>query len=388
MKSIKNYNRIPTLLSKALLGTLSEQEEEQLKTWRENCQENDRLYKSMMSAEYIAQKSEEVARVNIVEGYLKVLRKQKRSVRVRWIRRVTAIAAGILFPLFIIALWLGGEEESGSIPEEVAGIIRHGEAKAELILEDGTTRFLGVGGSDSLVIQRGANIVVQNRGLSYQVDSFVREERYNTFREPRGGEYSIILCDGTKVYLNSESALRYPVSFVGPERKVYLTGEAYFDVIEDREHPFSVEVNGSVVKVLGTSFDVRAYRDEDEVLTTLVEGSVLFTAGDESVVLVPGEQAVLDKSGRVKSQKVDPYLYTAWREGVFAFKQQRLEEIMRVVARWYDVNIIWESPSQKEVTFTGKMKRYEDFSKVVEMLEMTGNTEFAVKGNNIYIRER
>ena len=385
MKSIKNYNRIPTLLSKALLGTLSEQEEEQLKTWRENCQENDRLYKSMMSAEYIAQKSEEVARV---EGYLKVLRKQKRSVRVRWIRRVTAIAAGILFPLFIIALWLGGEEESGSIPEEVAGIIRHGEAKAELILEDGTTRFLGVGGSDSLVIQRGANIVVQNRGLSYQVDSFVREERYNTLRVPRGGEYSIILCDGTKVYLNSESALRYPVSFVGPERKVYLTGEAYFDVIEDREHPFSVEVNGSVVKVLGTSFDVRAYRDEDEVLTTLVEGSVLFTAGDESVVLVPGEQAVLDKSGRVKSQKVDPYLYTAWREGVFAFKQQRLEEIMRVVARWYDVNIIWESPSQKEVTFTGKMKRYEDFSKVVEMLEMTGNTEFAVKGNNIYIRER
>ena len=159
-------------------------------------------------------------------------------------------------------------------------------------------------------------------------------------------------------------------------------------MIEDSEHPFSVEVNGSVVKVLGTSFDVRAYRDEDEVLTTLVEGSVLFAAGNESVVLVPGEQAVLDKSGRVKSQKVDPYLYTAWREGVFAFKQQRLEEIMRVVARWYDVNIIWESPSQKEVTFTGKMKRYEDFSKVVEMLEMTGNTEFAVKGNNIYIRER
>ena len=299
MKSIKNYNSIPTLLSKALLGTLSEQEEEQLKTWRENCQENDRLYKSMMSAEYIAQKSEEVARVNIVEGYLKVLRKQKRSVRVRWIRRVTAIAAGILFPLFIIALWLSGEEGAGSIPEEVAGIIRHGEAKAELILEDGTTRFLGVGGSDSLVIQRGANIVVQNRGLSYQVDSFVREERYNTLRVPRGGEYSIILCDGTKVYLNSESALRYPVSFVGPERKVYLTGEAYFDVIEDSEHPFSVEVNGSVVKVLGTSFDVRAYRDEDEVLTTLVEGSVLFAAGNESVVLVQAQQAVPGQSGRL-----------------------------------------------------------------------------------------
>lgn len=388
MKSIENCKNIPTLLSKAVLGTLSEQEEKRLKMWRENCQENDRLYRSVMSAEYIARKGEEVTRVNIVEGYFKVLRKQKHNVRVRRIRRVAAIAAGIIFPLFMIALWLGGEEEPGAISKEMVSLIRHGETKAELILADGTTKFLDVGVNDSLVIQRGASIVVQNQGLSYQVDSSIREECYNTLRVPRGGEYSIVLCDGTKVYLNSESALRYPVNFVGQERKVYLIGEAYFDVSEDKEHPFIVDVNGAVVKVLGTRFDVRAYRDEDEILTTLVEGSVRFMTGNEAVVLVPGEQAVLDKSGRVETREVDPYLYTAWKEGVFAFKQQRLEEIMRVVARWYDVNIIWESPSQKEVTFTGKMKRYEDFSKVVEMLEMTGNTEFVIKENNIFIREK
>ena len=119
---------------------------------------------------------------------------------------------------------------------------------------------------------------------------------------------------------------------------------------------------------------MRAYADEDEVLTTLVQGSVRFSAGKESVILGPGEQAVLDKSGRVETREVDTYLYTAWKDGVFAFKRQRLEEIMKVVARWYDVNVFWGECFSKEVTFTGKMKRYDDFSKVVEMLEMTGNT--------------
>ena len=196
------------------------------------------------------------------------------------------------------------------------------------------------------------------------------------------------MSDGSIVYLNSESELRYPVKFVGEDRRVYLSGEAYFDVSKDKEHPFSVDVNGSVVKVLGTSFNVRAYADENEILTTLVQGSVRFSAGKESVVLKPGEQAVLNKSGRVVIKEVDTYLYTAWKNGVFAFEKQRLEEIMNVVARWYDVNIFWENASQKEVTFTGKMKRYDDFSKVVEMLEMTGNTEFVVKENNIFIREK
>ena len=128
MENIKNYKEIPTLLSKAVLGTLSEQEEKQLEMWRKSCQENDRLYRSVMTAEYIAQKREEVTRVNIVEGYLKVLRKQKHNVRVRRIRRVAAIAAGIIFPLCMIALWFGGEEEPGVIQEVVASVIRHGEA--------------------------------------------------------------------------------------------------------------------------------------------------------------------------------------------------------------------------------------------------------------------
>ena len=388
MKSMKTYTEIPFLLSKALLGTLSEEEERALQQWRDGSPENEQLYESEMNTEYIVQKSHEVARVNIVNGYMNVLLKRKRNVRVRRVRRIVSIAAGVVLPLLAVVLWYGTRERIEDVSEQVASVIRHGGVKAELVLADGTTRILGSEVTDSLLVQQGANIVVQNQGVSYRVDSSVVEERYNTLRVPRGGEYSITLSDGTIVYLNSESELRYPVNFVGRDRRVYLSGEAYFDVVQDEVHPFIVDMGNSSVRVLGTSFDVRAYADEDEVLTTLVQGSVKFSAGKEFVTLEPGKQAVLGKSGSIETREVDTYLYTAWKEGVFAFKRQRLEEIMKVVARWYDVNIFWENVSQKEVTFTGKMKRYDDFSKVVEVLEMTGNTEFVIKENNIFIREK
>ena len=388
MKSMKTYTEIPSLLSKAFLGTLSEEEERALQQWRDESPENEQLYESEMNTEYIVQKSHEVARVNIVNGYMNVLLKRKRNVRVRRVRRIVSIVAGVVLPLLAVVLWYGTRESIEDVSEQVASVIRHGGVKAELVLADGTTRILGSEVTDSLLVQQGANIVVQNQGVSYCVDSSVVEERYNTLRVPRGGEYSITLSDGTIVYLNSESELRYPVNFVGRDRRVYLSGEAYFDVVQDEAHPFIVDMGNSSVRVLGTSFDVRAYADEDEVLTTLVQGSVKFSAGKEFVTLEPGKQAVLGKSGSIETREVDTYLYTAWKEGVFAFKRQRLEEIMKVVARWYDVNIFWENVSQKEVTFTGKMKRYDDFSKVVEVLEMTGNTEFVIKENNIFIREK
>ena len=387
MKSMKTYKEIPSLLSKALLGMLSEEEKRALQQWREESPENEQLYGSVMNTGYIVQKSREVANVDIVNGYMNVLQKRKRNVRVRRIRRIVSVAAGVVLPLLAVVLWYGTRQKS-DVPEQVASVIRHGEVKAELVLADGTTRILSSGVTDSLFVQQGASIVVQDQGVSYQGDSSVVEERYNTLRVPRGGEYSITLSDGTIVYLNAESELRYPVKFVGEDRRVYLSGEAYFDVVHDKAHPFVVDVKNSTVRVLGTSFDVRAYADEDEVLTTLVQGSVRFSAGKESVILEPGEQVVLDKSGRLETREVDTYLYTAWKDGVFAFKRQRLEEIMKVVARWYDVNVFWENVSQKEVTFTGKMKRYDDFSKVMEMLEMTGNTEFMIKENNIFIREK
>lgn len=388
MENNKICRDIPGLLAKALAGTLNDDERTRLQAWREMDEANEHLYEEMTSTGYAERKCKETARVDIVGGYMSVIRKRKHNVRIRRIRRISAVAAGILIPMLAVMLWLGEREKSGLPSVEVAEVIRHGEVKAELILDDGTTRVLSANITDSLLLQQGANVVIQNRGVSYLKDTSVTELRYNTLRVPRGGEYSVTLSDGTVVYLNSESELRYPVKFSGEDRRVYLSGEGYFEVAADKDHPFIVDLKTSAVKVLGTGFDVRAYKDEDEILTTLVHGSVAFSAGKETVVLKPGEQAVLEKSGVLETREVDTYLYTAWKDGVFAFKQQRLEEIMKIVSRWYDVKIFWENASQKEVTFTGKMRRYDDFSKVVEMLEMTGNTEFEIKGNTIFIREK
>ena len=385
---MKTYKEIPSLLSKALLDMLSEEEKRALQQWREENPENEQLYGSVMNTGYIVQKSREMANVDIVNGYMNVLQKRKHNVGVRRIRRIVSVAAGVVLPLLAVVLWYGTMQKPGDVPEQVASVIRHGEVKAELVLADGTTRILSSGVTDSLFVQQGASIVVQDQGVSYQGDSSVVEERYNTLRVPRGGEYSITLSDGTIVYLNAESELRYPVKFVGEDRQVYLSGEAYFDVVHDKTHPFVVDVKNSTVRVLGTSFDVRAYADEDEVLTTLVQGSVRFSAGKEAVILGPGEQAVLDKSGRVETREVDTYLYTAWKDGNFVFRKQCLENIMEIVERWYDLKVTFEDEWCKQVSFSGNVERYDDFSKLAEMLEATGSVKFKIKNNEIYVTKR
>ena len=387
MKRMKIYKEMPSLLSKAFWGTLSEEEKRVLQQWREECPENERLYESVMNAEYIVQKSQEVARINIVNGYMNVLQKRKRNARVRRIRRIVSIAAGVVLPLLAVVLWYGTRGKTGNVPEQVASVIRHGGIKAELVLADGTTRILSSEVTDSLLVQQGANIVVQNQGVSYRENSSVVEEHYNTLRVPRGGEYSITLSDGTVVYLNSESELRYPVKFVGEDRRVYLSGEAYFDVTQDKAHPFIVDVKNSTVRVLGTSFDVRAYADENEVLTTLVQGSVRFSAGNKSVILKPGEQAVLDKSGRVENRKVDTYLYTAWKEGFFVFVVEGLEDILSRLSRWYDVDVFYGSEKVKEYHFTGHMEKYENIEVILNAISKMVGVHFTIKDRTVVVTQ-
>ena len=206
MKNNKIYRTIPELLAKAIAGTLDEEESARLRVWREENEVNERLYEEVVRAEYIERKCREATRVNIVEGYMGVLRKRKRHARVQRVRRVSAVAAGILVPLLAIMIWFGQKEEIPSV--QVAEVIRHGEVKAELIFSDGTTKFLEAKVKDSLLLQQGANIVIRNEGLSYVGDTSTAEVQYHTLRVPRGGEYSITLSDGTVVYLNSESEWR------------------------------------------------------------------------------------------------------------------------------------------------------------------------------------
>ncbi len=224
--------------------------------------------------------------------------------------------------------------------------------------------------------------------LSYAGEGSGEALRYNVLRVPRGGEFAVELADGTLVRLNSDSELRYPVHFAGGERRVYLRGEGYFEVVKDARKPFVVEAGGMEVEVLGTTFNVSAYADEGAVATTLVEGAVRFSGESGSVELSPGEQGLADGAGAVTKREVDVNDYVAWQKGQFVFRHRTLEEVIRVVCRWYNVEAVFESAGAKGIYFTGNMRRYGDFEQVVRMLELTGGLDFRIEGRTIYIREK
>ena len=219
-------------------------------------------------------------------------------------------------------------------------------------------------------------------------DSLSVELQYNILRVPRGGEYSVVLGDGTLVCLNSESELRYPVRFDGEERQVFLRGEGYFEGTKDPDHPFVVEVENARIEVLGTTFNVCSYEEEEQVVTTLVEGMVRLSSENQSVVLIPNEQGILDKEGHLIKMEVDVFPYVAWQKGLFVFQQQPLERVMQVVSRWYDVEVVFRNEKTKKISFTGNMRRYSNFEQTVRMLEKTGGLIFNIEGRTIYITEK
>lgn len=204
---------------------------------------------------------------------------------------------------------------------------------------------------------------------------------------PKGGEYQVVLADGTKVWLNSASRLIYPQSFMGKERRVVLSGEAFFDVAHDAERPFIVETSQMNVKVLGTRFNVNDYDDNEEVSTTLVNGSVEIVSGDQQVFrLVPGEQAY-GKENELEKREVNVRLYTSWIDGKFLFNNTELEEIAKQISRWYDVEIFFSSENVKKVRFTGAIVKFKPLDDLVRMIESTSQVRFSVKGKTIVISE-
>lgn len=302
-----------------------------------------------------------------------------------------SVAASLLL-LLSLSFWLVRKQASSpsaiNVVVAVSEEIHPGERKAVLTLANGPVVDL----RDSLLTANDLEKCLQEARPEKLPENRQRtkpEIAYHTLYVPRGGEFFLTLSDSTKVWLNSDTELRFPAEFAGDVRMVHLKGEAYFEVSHRAEHPFLVEMESSKVQVLGTSFNLRTYEDEKEIAATLVEGKVCFLAeGKEKLNLLPGEQAVLDDEGHLSKHEVDPYFYIAWKDGNFIFRKQPLEEVMQIIARWYDVEVHFMDDSLKKLSFSGNVKRYDDFSKIVQMLEMTGNTKFEIRGKNIFIKER
>lgn len=222
------------------------------------------------------------------------------------------------------------------------------------------------------------------------VEKAVTEVMYNTVEIPRGGEYRLELADGTKVWLNAATELRFPVNFAGDAREVYLKGEAYFQVKRDEEHPFMVHTSMGVVEVLGTSFNVRDYEEEREVVTTLETGKVIYVSGNskEKVMLKPGYQALEKEASPVKVRKVNPVQYIGWREGKYVFEDVALEDIMQTLGRWYDIDVVYADSTVKKLHFTGDLERYESINVFLSFIETGGDVKFKTEGKTIIIDKK
>ena len=294
-------------------------------------------------------------------------------------------AALFILPLGVaLVLWQGMKNEPVGVHRQFSAVSRPGGERAILKLYDGKTVMLDSTMKSSLIAHE-ANVRIEmdsNHLLRYSSHDSIGMANVNKNNEliiPKGGEYQVMLADGTKVWLNSASRLIYPQSFMGKERRVVLSGEAFFDVAHDAERPFIVETSRMNVKVLGTRFNVNDYDDNEEVSTTLVNGSVeIVSGGQQAFRLVPGEQAY-GKENELEKREVNVRLYTSWIDGKFLFNNTELEEIAKQISRWYDVEFVFDDEEIKDYKFSGFIPRYESITNLFEILEQSANVSFVRK---------
>ncbi|WP_345954903.1 FecR domain-containing protein [Mucilaginibacter sp. PAMB04168] len=263
-------------------------------------------------------------------------------------------------------------------------------SKAILTLANGKTIELNTVGNATILAKGQVTIKKQQDGiLQYEVPAplVTGEVEYNTISTPRGGQYQIILPDGSKVWLNAASTLRFPVAFTGAERKVELSGEGYFEVAKNKKMPFKVAFKDEEVEVLGTHFNITAYPGVEASKTTLLEGSVAISRGRAKKLLVPGQQAQLQPDMQsFDIQDVDVEEAIAWKSGIFLFHNARITAIMQQIARWYDVDVVYKGDLQNMV-FGGRISRSKSLTEVLKNLELTGTIHFKTEGRRVTVME-
>ena len=298
--------------------------------------------------------------------------------------------AAVMLPLLLGGtLWMNLREKREMLVAEVVPEIEAGTPRAVLLMEQGERIDLSLFAGDTILNKGDVRIRLDSsKSVTYErVTGTPAKIEYNTIIVPRKGEYQLILADGSKVYLNSESKLRFPTRFEGKERRVYLEGEGYFEVVKDTAKPFIVEVEKDyTVRVLGTEFNIRAYGGSSRA-TTLVKGRVQVKGADNTVLLKPGQQAFeAPGTNDLEVLDVDVAPYVAWHEGKFHFVHVSLKDIMEELSRWYDVQVIFENPAVMNECFTIEMQRFDDFNKVLRLIERTGMVTISVDGHTVTVK--
>lgn len=388
MDLLKKRLDIARLIAEELTGTIDERDRAVLTRWLDEDERHRKEYTNILESLKTGNevwKDQERGR-QIMESRWRTVKSHTIRKTVRWITW-SKYAAVILLFVSMGIFWFVNEEKQ-EVENVAVTKIEHGSMKAQLVLANGRRVDLVPETNLQLEEEGGTRILTLDNMVKYSgMDSLVgqsTEVKYNTLIVPRGGEFSLELADGTRVWLNTESKLRYPVAFTGEERRVEMDGEVYFEVAKNREKPFVVTVNGVDIRVLGTSFNVSAY--QEDVVTTLVTGKVQLKKGDEQVVLLPNQQAIWSDD-KFKVKQVDARNYVLWKEGIFYFEDVDLETILDDMARWYNVNIFYVNPTLKKMKFSVEIKRYEDINEILRRIEQTKRVKFEIKDRTINVYE-
>ena len=372
-----------------LLGMETEQERRQLDEIVVPDSKEKLLLDEMSSGEDYLRRRQMIEDIDVDRELERVMRPRRRRLPV-----LLGRVAAVLLPLLLggTAIYVMYSRNNASLKNVISlHDVEPGTLEAVLVTSDGTLRELQTAGNH-INEKDGSKIMVDSARLNYQDNrpESVQELIYNKLLVGRGHEYMLILNDGTRVWMNSKSELSYPVAFGENVRRVRLSGEAYFEVTKDSVRPFIVEVDrGFEVKVLGTHFNIKAYDTDDSYETTLVEGKVQVSQGHKTkITLEPSEQMVIGKDGRHEVRVVNTSYYTAWHEGWFYFNDESLEQVLIMIGRWYDVDFVFAKENLKEIAVTGKLKRFENLSVILKMLERTTGTELILENRIVKVDKK
>lgn len=387
---------VSVLFARYLADNLTDVERARLEEWIGDSEENRRLFEQVCAEGRFRELNREAARYDKEQGWKRV---EAAVVAKRGIGRhfhwMAWAAAGLLL-LYIPYSAMQRETARQVRPEEPRQVgVAPGGAKALLTMADGSVVDLEQVKAFCMQEKDGTRLEKDSAFLSYKP---VTEEDamaavtpvYNKVSTPRGGEYALELGDGSMVFLNAMSELRFPVNFVGDVREVELSGEAYFDIKKDASRPFIVRTGDLRIRVLGTEFNVRAYGGEKVVSTTLVNGRVeLSASGSKTVVLRPGEQGGFVRGEEtIRVKEVNVASCVAWKNGMFDIRDCELEEIMHYLSRWYNIHVFYQKESLKKIRFGCYITRYSDIQPILELLEKTGKIRAQLKGNTVVFSER
>ncbi|MEA5006877.1 MAG: DUF4974 domain-containing protein [Rikenellaceae bacterium] len=384
----RDAKKLAEIIIKIRLDKATAEEREMLLSWLDESEANRQTYKNIITGETLLKRLKLEERLNESLDWDAVCGVVARKLMIKEFGRkvvfATSIVAGCI--VFIFAGWLflsqHGEKE---LPASLAE-----NSKVKLVMGSGKVINLDKEIPDSidayaaLIVNNDGELVYQAKGEHEQNQPEVK----NKIVTDIGGEYSFVLSDGTKVWLNALSEIEFPVNFKGEKRIVNLKGEAYFEVKQDSKRPFIVHSLNQTIQVLGTSFNIKAYENDRNIYTTLIEGSLAVGSGGSTVMLKPGMESVCQReTNEITTSIANTDFATAWRTGYFMFNNTDLDEILKVLSRWYGVSFIYDKPLAGSNTFSGRFSKYGDISTTLNSIYLTGGPKFKIdsEGKTIHI---